>query len=271
MKPCTPKDLAAYRNVLLEKGLGFKLPAPAADLCVAVLEKLSKRDRNVFLAGRFSDGKKELLLLPPDEKVLRRFAVAFHSVEDTKGALALADVIEKSLGAEEAESKHEQPGWDGTKWVGEEKKRLADAGYYRFEKTPPGGYPPPVRGDKRNVKLDFKEKGVEVFCVQPWRLHREGDIYSSTSVHLLSDSRVKTPGVKSFEHDGRLWVAMGGAHRGPFTYYCDGYELVPASQWKGGKKAMAFGYYGRKVSVRGKPYVLGKKAKFVPENAKTCR
>jgi hypothetical protein len=284
VKTCTPKDLNAYREVLLEKGLGYKLPPPVPDLCVAVLGELNKRDQNIFLAGRFSHGKAELLLLPPDEKVLRRFADAFLAVErleDSRtrsGATKVAHAIEASLeDGDEDESKHEHPGWDGGKWVGPEKKRLEQAGYYRFETTPPGGYPPPVRGDTgtrrdREPLKRFREKGVEIFCVSPQRLHGEGDIYSSSAVSLLSETKPgQTPSVRSFEHEGRLWVAMGSMGRGPFTYYVDAYELVPASEWKGSKKPKPFWfYYGRKVSVRGKPHILGKKAKFIPDNAKGC-
>lgn len=290
MKTCTPKDLDAYRDVLLEKGLGYKLPpSVVVDLCIAVLGGMNKRDQNIFVAGRFSDGKKELVLLPPDKKVLRRFADAFLVVERSEdfsdktrsGAAKVAHAIEASLEQEadeepeEPRSRHEHPDWDGEQWVGPTKKRLAEAGYYRFEKTPPGSYPPPVRGDtktqrERDPLKDFKKKGVETFCVSPSRLHTGGDIASSTAVSILSDTRPgKIPTVKSFEHDGRVWVAMGGVSRGPFVYYEDAYELVAAGP-KAPKKPAGWSYQGRKVLVRGKPYVLGKKAVFFPENAKGC-
>jgi len=273
MKVCTPKDVNAYRKVLLEKGLGYKLPASAADLCVAVLGELSKRDKNIFLAGRFSHGRAELLLLPPDEKVLGRFAKAFRSVEDAKGASEIAGAIETSLVAKPEPPRHDHPGWDGTKgrWVGPEKKRLAKAGYYNFEKTPPGGFPPHVRGDSRKRQIGVhREKGIETFCVSPHRLDNGGDIAEAYGLQTISEARPgTTPSVRAFDHEGRRWVTMGSVARGPFVYYADAYELVPAAEWK--KRKPKGHYGGAKVTVRGKPYVLGPKARFVPENAKDCR
>jgi len=282
MKACTTKDVNAYREILLEKGLGYKLPTPVADLCVAVLGELRERDRNVFLAGRFSDDKTELLLLPPDEKVLRRFAEAFRSAEGLSdasdrtrsGSAKVAEAIETTLGPkvdEESVPEHEYPGWDGQRWVGAERKRLAEAGYYNFETAPPGGFPPRVRGDARGKQLDvYREKGVEVFCVSPHRLDKDGDIAEAYGLQAISEARPgTTPSVRSFEHEDRRWVTMGSVARGPFVYYADAYELVPAAEWK--KRKPKGHYGGTKVTVRGERYVLGAKARFVPENAKTCR
>jgi hypothetical protein len=271
VKTCTPKDVSAYRQVLLEKGLGYRI-SPA--LCEAVLESLGERDRNLLLAGRFSYGKAEILVLPPDEKVLRRFAKAFRSVA-TPRAPEIADEIEASLEAgtkESEEPEHDHPGWDRAKgrWTGEEKRRLAKAGYAGFETTPPGGYPPRVRGDARERLFEVKrEKGVETFCVPPWRLHAGGDIASSSAVQIVSETQPgKMPSVRAFEHEGRRWVSMGSVARGPFVYYFDAYELVPAG--KRVKKGKGH-YAGAKVLVRGEPYVFGPKARFVPDNAKVCR
>lgn len=288
MKTCTPKDAAAYRAMLLEKGLGYKL-RPAAELCVAVLNELRQRDQNVFLAGRFSDGRTELLLLPPDEKVLTRFAEAFRNaaVSDdsparvSDGAVQVAESIEAFLRKPDLEDDDEDdeveepdivdyPGWDALKgrWVGDERKKLAK--FYRdFESTPPGGYPPPVKGEGRDRYEVGKERGVKTYCVAPSRLLRDGDIGSSSAVQLMSEGG-KIPSVRSFEHDGKLWVAMGNAGRGPFTYYFDAYELLDSAA-KPPKKVEKWSYRGRKVTVRGKSYVLGSKARFVPENAKVCR
>lgn len=69
---CSSKELKAYRDLLLEKGIAVSLGESkiAAEICRWVVPEFDEATANLFVAGRFSSGAEELLILPPDRDVL---------------------------------------------------------------------------------------------------------------------------------------------------------------------------------------------------------
>lgn len=101
-----------YERLLLEHGVGFEVTSGLdRALCEAALDLSDKTDRqDVRMAverGRFTDGRRRLLILPPDRHVLLGLQDAALVVADGRGAVArladdLADRIAKVVGYDRA-------------------------------------------------------------------------------------------------------------------------------------------------------------------------
>jgi N6-adenosine-specific RNA methylase IME4 len=98
----------AHAQLLLDHGVGFEVTRGLdSAICEAALELSSDRGRQDVLVaierGRFTDGRRRLLILPPDRNVLLGFQDAALTVADGRGAVGrlandLADRIAKIVG-----------------------------------------------------------------------------------------------------------------------------------------------------------------------------
>lgn len=84
---CSSKELKAYRDLLLEKGIAVSLGESkiAAEICRWALPEFDEETANLFVAGRFSSGAEELLILPPDQDVLRAVKRGLHKAFPVHG------------------------------------------------------------------------------------------------------------------------------------------------------------------------------------------
>ena len=119
-----------HESLLVKHGVGFEV-TPSLDraICEAVYRLAEDRVRNDVLVaierGRFTDGRRRLLVLPPDRNVLLGFQDAALTIADGRGAVArqadgLADRIAKVVGYKTAPRRFKvilaDPPWEYLKY-----------------------------------------------------------------------------------------------------------------------------------------------------------
>ena len=230
-----------YRRLLVKHGVLLELPSAKLGnaLCASLTDPASRNRvaaenaevRNSVSFGRFSDGRRQVLILPPDVDVLTLVAGAFTAEARTGRSKEIRKAASDLL-------------WS-----------LPDAAEAAGIEHLPFG------GTMRVLAGSGKSSGP--ILVDPQRLERDGDIGRASSTDYLTTGTMRT-----FEHDGEFYSPYGfGYCRGETT--ASAARLVPRSKWKGKTYAtdeMLTRWHkgktprgdsaGVAVKVKGAPYVI---------------